>query len=85
MKELHSWNVSVEEAIRIQDSLRNRIILKKAFSEVKTIGGGDVGYSKDKDLLVGAVAVLSFPNMERVDMATAHGKIPFPAKIVNWQ
>jgi deoxyribonuclease V len=78
MRELHSWKVGVEEAIRIQESLRSRIILTEAFSEVKTIGGGDVGYSKNRDLLLGAIVVLSFPKMETVDSATAYGKIPFP-------
>ena len=78
MKQLHSWNVSVEQAIRIQEAFNERIILKKTFSKVKTIGGGDVAYSKNGNLLFGAIIVLSFPDMEILDMATADGKIPFP-------
>ena len=102
MKPLHSWNVSVEQAIRIQEALKHRIILKNTFSKVhpirnssgvsnpaaeqrdiisngvKTIGGGDVAYSKNGNLLFGAIIVLSFPDMEILDMATADGKIPFP-------
>ncbi len=45
---------------------------------VKTIGGGDVAYSKNEDLLFGAIVVLSFPDMEILDTATADGKISFP-------
>lgn len=78
MKSLHSWNVSVEEAIQIQEALKNRIILKKTFLKMKAIGGGDVSYSKNGNLLFGAVVVLSFPDMEILDMATADGQIPFP-------
>jgi deoxyribonuclease V len=78
MKELHSWNVNAEEAIQIQENLRSRIILKTIFSEVRTIGGGDVAYSKKRNLLFGAIVVLSFPQMETLDIAKAHGKIPFP-------
>jgi deoxyribonuclease V len=77
-QDLHSWNVSVNEAIGIQKALRKRIVLKNTFSGFKTIGGGDVGYSKDRNLLLGAVVVLSFPEMELLDRSTAHGKIPFP-------
>jgi len=44
---------------------------------VKTIGGGDVAYSKNGNLLFGAIVVLSFPDMEILDMATADGKISF--------
>jgi deoxyribonuclease V len=78
MKPLHSWKVNTEEAIQIQENLRNRLILKNTFTEVRTIGGGDVAYSGDRNLLFAAIAVLSFPKMETLDIATAHGEIPFP-------
>ena len=117
MKSLHSWNVSVEEAIRIQEALKDRIILKKSFSKVephgqsplhptsspsgatsrpnvgefihghrpwpcsagvRTMGGGDVAYSKKENLLFGAIVVLSFPGMEILDLAMADGRITFP-------
>ncbi len=78
MKPLHSWDVSIEEAIQIQEALRDRIVLKKTFSTVRTIGGGDVAYSKNGNLLFGAIVVLSFPEMEILDTAEADGKIPFP-------
>jgi deoxyribonuclease V len=42
------------------------------------MGGGDVAYSKNENRLFGAIVVLSFPDMEILDMATADGKIPFP-------
>jgi deoxyribonuclease V len=78
MKPLHSWKVNVEQAIQIQQNLRNRIILQKTFSEVKTIGGGDVAYSEDRNFLFAAIVVLSFPKMETIDSATAQGEIHFP-------
>jgi deoxyribonuclease V len=78
MKPLHSWKVNVEEAIKIQENLRNRIILEKTFSEVRTIGGGDVAYSEDRNFLFAAIVVLSFPKMETIDSATAQGEIHFP-------
>ena len=78
MEPLHSWDVSAKEAILIQEVLKDKIILKKDFSELKTIGGGDVAYSKNGNRLFGAIAVLSFPDMEVLDTATADGKIAFP-------
>jgi deoxyribonuclease V len=78
MESLHSWNVSVEEAIQIQENLRSRVILKKNFSNVRTIGGGDVAYSKTRNLLFGAIVVLSFPQMDTLDIAKAYGMVHFP-------
>jgi deoxyribonuclease V len=68
----------VKEAIQIQEVLRKKVILGKDFSELRTIGGGDVAYSENGNRLFGAIAVLSFPNMEVIDMATADGKTTFP-------
>lgn len=78
MKPLHSWKVGIEEAIRIQEELRNRVNLEKKFTEVRTLAGGDVAYSESKNLLFGAIVVLSFPKMQMLDMAMSYGEIPFP-------
>jgi len=78
MNPLHAWNIPMEEAIQIQEALRDRIILKNNFSEVRTIGGGDAAYSKNGKLLFAAIVVLSFPEMEIIDTATAGGKILSP-------
>jgi len=78
MKHLHSWKVNLEEAIHIQENLRDHLILKKTFSRVRAVGGGDVAYSKNSNLLFGAIVVLSFPDMETLDTATAYGKVSFP-------
>jgi deoxyribonuclease V len=78
MKPLHAWNVSSEEAIRIQEAFKDQIILKKTFSKVRTIGGGDAAYSKDDKFLFAAIVVLSISEMEILDTATADGKTSFP-------
>jgi deoxyribonuclease V len=78
MKDLHSWEVNVEEAIQIQEALRDRLILKNTFTEVRTIGGGDVAYSEDRNFLFAAIVALSFPKMEPLDSTTARGEISFP-------
>jgi deoxyribonuclease V len=78
MKPLHPWKVTREQAIRIQENLRHRIILKKTFFRVRTIGGGDVSYQKEGNFLFGAMVVLSFPQMETLEVAKARGKISFP-------
>jgi deoxyribonuclease V len=78
MRNLHSWRVSAEEATQIQENLKNRIILEKKLSEVRSIGGADVAYSKDGNFLFGAIVILSFPEMEQLEVATVRGKISFP-------
>jgi deoxyribonuclease V len=76
MKELPSWDVDVQKAIQIQETLRHQLILKKTFSWVKTIGGADVSYS-DGDHLLGMILVFSSPDLKLLDSSSAYGKAPF--------
>ncbi len=75
---LHSWDVRVDEAVRIQETLRQRLVFENTISELKSVGGGDVGYAGEEGLLVGVIAVLSFPEMELLDAASAHGNASVP-------
>ena len=78
MKPLHPWKMDIEEAIRIQEKLRECLVLKKTFIGLKTIGGADVAYSKDGNHLRGVITVLSYPEMKVIDTYTAGGEISFP-------
>ena len=63
MKELHPWDVDVQRAIQIQETLRDQLLLKKTFSQIKTIGGADVSYSNGNHLL-GMILVFSYPDLK---------------------
>jgi deoxyribonuclease V len=76
MKELHSWDVEAQKAIEIQETLRHQLILKKTFSQIKTVGGADVSYS-DGDHLLGMILVFSYPDLKLLDSSSAYGKAPF--------
>jgi len=77
MKELHSWDVDVQRAIQIQETLRDQLILKKTFSQINTIGGADVSYS-DGNYLLGMILVFSYPDLKILESSSAYGKTPFP-------
>lgn len=66
----HPWNVSPYEAIKLQEKLRRRIILKKNFSEVKRITGADISFSKGSNRAYAAVVIFSFPGNRRLDEAS---------------
>ncbi len=68
----------MDEAIEIQNRLRSKLILKKAFSKLDTIGGADVSYSKKKDILCGAIAVFTYPELKLIDSTSVRGRISFP-------
>ncbi len=78
MNPLHPWKVSISEAIRIQNILREKIILKRTFKKIRTIGGADVSYLHDEGVLTGVITIFSYPDMDLIEYISVKGKASFP-------
>ena len=65
--DLHPWNVTPEEAIKIQKCLKDRVILKKIDGKIKYISGLDVSYAKGGNTVWAGVVVLDFPSLEKIE------------------
>ncbi len=74
----HSWNVSPREAIKLQEKLKKKIILKKSFSKVKRIAGTDISFSKGSNRTYTAVIIFSFPELEILEEEHTIGSLSFP-------
>jgi deoxyribonuclease V len=74
---LHSWDVSVEEAVAIQQRLRTLVVRENGFdpAQVHTIAGVDASY---RDKAYAAVVVLALPDLQVVEQAVAERETPFP-------
>jgi deoxyribonuclease V len=75
---LHRWNLSPKEAIAVQQRLRQLIRQESgsAAVEVQRVAGIDV--SIKKGIARAAVAVLSYPSLEPLDVVLAEGPVSFP-------
>ena len=76
--ELHSWDVSPQEAIRIQRELRARVETADRLGAVRRIAGVDVGFEEGRAVTRAAVAVLTFPELELADETSAECPTRFP-------
>jgi deoxyribonuclease V len=78
-RELHSWRVTPQEAIRIQLRLAAQVSRSNAIpSEPRYIAGMDIS-GEDKDgFAIGAVVVLSYPEMEVVEVKRSRVRPGFP-------
>jgi deoxyribonuclease V len=80
--DLHPWDVSPDEAKRIQRELRGRLSLVDAIkpSEIRTVAGADNGYLRRESTTTAYAAVLlfSFPDLELVETQTASCPVEFP-------
>jgi len=74
-RELHSWTLDLAEAVRVQERLRNQLILTWDGREIKTVAGVDIGLTKTNARA--AVVVLNYPDLSPVDSATAEVPLVF--------
>lgn len=75
---LHSWDVSIAQAIAIQNELRRQVIRQDVFGPLRTVAGVDVGFEDDGQTTRAAVAVLRYPELTLVETALARQPTRFP-------
>ena len=73
---LHSWEVSPQEAIKIQKDLKSNISLKKSFSKIDKIAGADVSYYQNK--MIAGVIIFEFPNLKIIERKSFISPVNFP-------
>ena len=76
--ELHSWDLQYSEAVKVQQELRDRLILETPEINLRLVAGADVSYSKGSNEFFASVVVLEMPDMSIVEESTAKGQVDFP-------
>lgn len=75
----HPFDVSIEEARKIQDELRGRVVLKSgkyASTPPKTVAGVDVAFRNG--IAYAACEVFSYPQLELLEEKTAFRRVTYP-------
>lgn len=79
IRQLHSWDVSVEEAVELQVRLAERARKAAPFrGRVCTIAGADLAYDKRGDRIWAAVVLFSYPELQRIEEAVDTCRVHFP-------
>lgn len=73
---LHAWDLSPEEAARIQTDLRKRLVLHWDNRPITTIGGVDI--SIKTDTTHAAIVVIRYPELTPLEAVTADAPLVFP-------
>ncbi|HEY9618412.1 MAG TPA: deoxyribonuclease V [Microcoleaceae cyanobacterium] len=74
----HEWPATAEEAIAIQQSLRDQVITTDHLGTVNYVAGVDVGFEAEGSITRAAVAVLSLSDLQLRDRAIARRPTSFP-------
>ena len=76
--DLHPWNVTYKEAVRIQKCLKDKVILKKINKRIEYVAGLDVSYAKGSNKMWAGVIVLDFPSLGKTEERWSQKKVSFP-------
>jgi deoxyribonuclease V len=74
----HSWNVSIEEAKKIQEKLSRFVTAKDDFERIEKILGIGVIFSKEQDRISVACVSFSFPQLQILDQMVEKRNFDFP-------
>lgn len=75
----HIWPQTLEEAIVIQEKLKDQVITNDQLSQtVNYVAGVDMGFKDDGTISRAAVAVLSFPELQVIETQLAYRPTSFP-------
>ena len=75
---LHEWEVSTARAREIQLSLAKRVVTENGVINPRLIAGIDISSPDAQGVARGAVVVLSYPELNIVEIEIAQGKITMP-------
>lgn len=75
----HTWQLTLDEAIAIQEQLQAEVITEDKFKEpVEYVAGVDMGFEAEGTISRAAVAVLSFPDLQVIETSLAYRPTTFP-------
>ena len=78
-RRLHGWNVTPQDAIRIQERLRGEIVARdEAPGLPRTVAAMDVSYDRRSPWIFAAVVILGLPGFELVEQAAVRSRARFP-------
>jgi len=78
ISDLHPWDVTYKEAVKIQKDLKGKVCLKKINKRIKYVAGLDISYAKGSNIMWAGVVVLDFPSLNKAEERWSQKKVSFP-------
>ncbi len=72
------WSLTPRAAMRLQERLRERVVLEDCFGEIRFIAGADLAFDPETDVAVAGVIVYHYPQLTEVERRMARRKLRFP-------
>ncbi len=74
----HSWNLSKEEALSLQQTLASKVITEDKLNNINLVAGVDVAYDEKSDSLFAAVVVMDLNSLDIIETVITQDIVSFP-------
>jgi deoxyribonuclease V len=78
IRSLHPWTVTPKEAVALQRRLVGRVITRRQVGRVRLVAGTDIALARHAPDGYAGVVVMTFPDLEIVETASAAALLTFP-------
>lgn len=78
IQQLHKWNLTIKEAVELQNKLAKKILIQPLKSQVELIAGCDVAFKKNSNEATAGITILSFPELKLLSRIVVNTKVKFP-------
>jgi deoxyribonuclease V len=72
------WDLTPREAMRLQEELRERVVVEDGFGTIRFVAGADLAFDPETDAAFAGVIVYRFPELAEVERRMARRKLRFP-------
>src|SRR5574337_332357 len=72
------WKITPREAMRLQARLRERVVLKDSFKQIRYVAGADIAFDPVTEVAFAGVIVYRFPSLEEIERRMARRRLQFP-------
>ncbi len=72
------WNLTPRQAMRLQERLRDKVVLEDSFESISYVAGADLAFDPETNWAFAGVVVYRFPELEEVERQRARLKLRFP-------
>lgn len=77
LTQLHRWDISPREAVKVQDRIKNAVVIRElSLRSVRTVAGVDVSF-KDGNSKA-AIVIMEYPSLEPVETVSREMEVRFP-------
>ena len=78
IQKLHGWQINYTEARQVQEMLSGNISMENGFENPGLIAGVDISVRSAQDTARAAVVILSYPELDIVEVKTMEDQLRFP-------